>query len=69
MMRYAVAFVLMSVLAGCGTRTITIEQGAVVQLRKTVRNWPVWVRDKDGIWTASRVDLEEGWHCGWLPPE
>ena len=41
--------VLMVFLAGClFTRTIYVSDGTAVQVRKTIKNWPVWVRDKDG---------------------
>ena len=60
--------VLMVFLTGClFTRTIYVSDGTAVQVRKTIKNWPVWVRDKDGKKVAGRMDIPEGWMAMPLP--
>lgn len=49
-------------LTGCfGTRTVIVRQGDPMVVRKTIRNAPVWVYDKDGKLVESKADIPEGW--------
>ena len=57
--------ILLGVLACCGSctriRTVYVPSGEPMQLRKTIRNAPVWVLDKNGVRVPGQVDLPEGW--------
>lgn len=60
--------VALSVLPGClFTRTIYVPHGAAVQIRQTIKNCQVWVRDKDGKKVAGTIDIPEGWMALPLP--
>jgi len=48
-------------LTGCGTRTVIVRQGDPMVVRKTIKNAPVWVYDKDGKLVESKADIPEGW--------
>ena len=60
---WAVAFLCIFFLAGCGARTIYVGDGEPVRLRETIHNAKVWVMDASGKLVASRMDLPEGWYC------
>ena len=64
---WAVAFLCIFFLTGCGARTIYVSDGEPVRLRETIRGAKVWVKDQQGRTVAGRVDLLEGWYC--LPCE
>lgn len=56
-------------LSGCTmfTRTVYVPDGAAVRNRKEIRNWPVWVRQKDGTVVEGRITIPEGWFCLYNP--
>ena len=63
----AIACVLVFGVAGCKTKTIFVKSGDPVRIRETVPDAAVWVRDDEGRWIESRMDLPAGWFC--LPDE
>jgi hypothetical protein len=52
-------------LAGCTmfTRTVYVPEGKMIQLRQTVRNAKIWVKESDGNIAQGRMDVPEGWFC------
>ena len=60
---WMIAFALLVLLSGCGTRTIYVQHGTPVRLRETVKDAKVWVKDADGQVVAGEMDLPEGWYC------
>ena len=64
---WAVAFLWIFFLTGCGSRAIYVPHGEPVRLRQTIRGAKVWVMDANGKPTAGKMDLPEGWFC--LPDE
>lgn len=66
---WAVAFLCIFFLAGCGTRTIYVADGEPVRLRETIRGAKVWVKDQHGQNVAGKMDLPEGWYCLAVPAE
>ena len=66
---WAVAFLCIFFLTGCGARTIYVPHGEPVRLRETIRGAKVWVKDQHGNTVAGRVDLLEGWYCLAVPDE
>lgn len=51
------------------TRTIYVPDGKMVRVRKTVKNWPIWVKQTDGTWIEGRMDIHEGWFAAPLKEE
>ena len=45
------------------TRTIYVPDGKMIRTRRTVHNWPIWVKEKDGNVAEGRMDIPEGWYC------
>jgi hypothetical protein len=63
-MRYVLVLALLC--SGCSplfTRTIYVPDGKMIRIRKTVKNWPVWVKDSNGVWVEGRMDVAEGWYA------
>ena len=56
-----ISMLILMPLAGCGTRTVIVRQGDPMVVRKTIKNAPVWVYDKDGKLVESKADIPEGW--------
>ena len=66
---WAVAFLCIFFLTGCGARTIYVADGEPVRLRETIHGAKVWVKDQHGKTVPGRVDLLEGWYCLPVPAE
>jgi len=66
---WLIAFALLIVLSGCGTRVVYVQHGTPVRLRETVEDVKVWVKDADGKVVAGEMDLPEGWYCLPMPQE
>lgn len=50
-------------LTGCaGSKVMYLDPGTTqtVQLRKTVKGWPVWIKDSTGVKVPAKADLLEG---------
>lgn len=45
------------------TRTVYVPDGKMIRTRRTVHNWPIWVKEKDGNIAEGRMDIPEGWYC------
>lgn len=66
--KLAIVVMLTVMLIGCAggapfTRTIYVEHGTPVRLRATIRNVPVWIKDKNSEPVPGIMDLPEGWFC------
>ena len=66
---WAVAFLCIFFLTGCGARTIYVPEGEPVRLRETIHGAKVWVMDANGKPTAGKMDLPAGWYCLPMPDE
>ena len=66
---WMIAFALLVLLSGCGTRVVYIQHGTPVRLRETVKDVKVWVKDADGQVVAGTMNLPEGWYCLEMPQE
>ncbi|HSW00022.1 MAG TPA: hypothetical protein VLI39_07610 [Sedimentisphaerales bacterium] len=65
----SLAFILLA--SGCAlpfTRTVYVPPGTACQLRKPIKNAPVWEKDKDGKKVATERNLAEGWMVLPVPP-
>ena len=52
--------------AWLGTKTILVPEGHPVQIRKELRNAPVWVYDEKGVRRESNLTIPAGW---WALPD
>lgn len=48
---------------GCGVKTIYVRSGEPVRLRQEIENCLIWVRDAEGTWVPSMLDIPEGWYA------
>lgn len=64
-MRIILTLIVTFMLAGCTmfTRTVYVPEGKMIQLRQTVRNAKIWVKESDGNIAQGRMDVPEGWFC------
>lgn len=53
----------MSLIAGCGSQTVYVPDGAPVRLRETIKNAEIWVMTDDGDIVAGKMDIPEGWYA------
>jgi hypothetical protein len=60
---------LLSLLSGCGVRTVYVPYGTPVRLRETVKDAKVWVLDETGKPVPGRMDLPESWYCLPMPED